>query len=333
MKKPTVIFVSIFSSLGLLLSACGDEESSADGEEASNGEETAEDEESDDSGSGDGDGPIQVTSTTSQISDIVENVGGEHVENTGLMGPGIDPHDYEASQGDVETLDEADIIFWNGLNLEEQMADMLEQMANDQPVHELGEELPEEDILEDEEEAGTPDPHIWFDPELWSYAVEGVRDGLVEHDPDNEEDYQANAEEYLDEIDGLQEWAQDRVDDIDEDSRVLVTAHDAFQYFGEAVGMDVMGLQGISTEAEVGVSDVQDVIDEMIERDVTALFSETSVEDSAVEAVIEGAEEQGHEVDNGGALYSDAMGEPDTEEGTYVGMYEANVDQIVDTLE
>ncbi|QQK78371.1 zinc ABC transporter substrate-binding protein [Salicibibacter cibarius] len=309
--------------MGVLLAACSDEESTAEGDDSAEGEEETT-----------GDGPIQVTSTTSQISDIVENVGGEHVDNTGLMGPGIDPHDYEASQGDVETLDEADVIFWNGLNLEEQMADMLEQMANDQPVYELGENVPDEDILEDEEEAGTPDPHIWFDPEIWAdAAVEGVADGLAEADPENADDYRANAEAYIDELDGLQEWAQDRVEDIDEESRVLVTAHDAFQYFGDAVGMEVMGLQGISTEAEVGLSDVQDVIDEMIERDVNALFSETSVDDSAVDAVIEGAQEQGHEVENGGALYSDAMGEPDTEEGTYVGMYEANVNQIVEALE
>ncbi|SDI57427.1 metal ABC transporter solute-binding protein, Zn/Mn family [Natribacillus halophilus] len=314
MKKPVVI-LSLFSSLGLLVSACSDEESGA--------EESA----------ADGDGPIQVTSTTSQISDIVENVGGEHVDNTGLMGPGIDPHDYEASQGDVETLDEADIIFWNGLNLEEQMTEMLGQMGNEKPVYTLGEEVPDEDILEDEEEAGTPDPHIWFDPELWSYAVEGVADGLAELDPENEDDYRANADTYIDEIQELQAWSEAEIENIDEESRVLVTAHDAFQYFGDAVGMDVMGLQGISTEAEVGLSDVQGVIDEMIERDINAIFAETSVSDSAVDAVIEGAQEQGHEVENGGALYSDAMGEPDTEEGTYVGMYEANVNQIVEALD
>ena len=319
MKKPAIIHLSIFTSLGLLLSACSDEESGA--------------EESDASPSAEGEEPIQVTSTTGQINDIVENVGGEHVDNTGLMGPGVDPHDYEASQGDVGLLDEADIIFWNGLNLEEQMADMLGQMANEQPVYTLGEEIPDEAILEDEEEAGTPDPHIWFDPELWSYAVEGVRDALIEFDPDNEDDYQANADAYIDELEELQTWAEEEIENIDEDSRVLVTAHDAFQYFGDAVGMEVMGLQGISTEAEVGLSDLQGIIDEMIERDINALFSETSVSDSAVDAVIEGAGEQGHEVENGGALYSDAMGEPGTEEGTYVGMYKANVNQIVDALE
>ncbi|WP_227002751.1 metal ABC transporter solute-binding protein, Zn/Mn family [Salicibibacter kimchii] len=319
MKKPAFLYLSIFTSLGLLLSACSDEES---------GGET-----SDDSASAEGDEPIQVTSTIGQINDIVENVGGEHVDNTGLMGPGIDPHNYETSQGDVEQLDEADIIFWNGLNLEAQMADMLEQMGNEKPVHTLGEEVPDEAILEDEEEAGAPDPHIWFDPELWAYAVEGVRDSLAELDPENADDYQANADAYIDELEELQAWAEEEIETIDEDSRVLVTAHDAFQYFGDAVGMEVMGLQGISTEAEVGLSDVQGIIDEMIERDINALFSETSVSDSAVDAVIEGAQEQGHEVENGGALYSDAMGEPGTEEGTYTGMYEANINQIVDVLE
>ncbi|WP_227004087.1 metal ABC transporter solute-binding protein, Zn/Mn family [Salicibibacter halophilus] len=312
MKKPEPLFLSILASFGLLAAACGDGETDASPPEE--GE------------------PIQVTTTIAQIDDIVENVGGEHVDSTPLMGPGTDPHVYQASHGDVELLEDADMIFWNGLNLEEQMTDMMDHLGEEKPVYALGEQVPDEYILEDEEEAGMPDPHIWFDIELWSYAVEGVKDGLIELDPDNEEEYQANAEEYLDELQELQTWSEEQIQEIDEESRVLVTAHDAFQYFGDAAGMDVIGLQGISTDAEYGLSDVQNVIDEMEDRDVGAIFGETSVSDSAIEAVIEGAGQRGHEVENGGTLYSDAMGEPGTEEGTYVGMYQANINQIVDAL-
>lgn len=212
------------------------------------------------------------------------------------------------------------------------MEDILEQMGQGKPVYAVGNNVPEDMIKADEEEQNMPDPHIWFDIDLWSYAVEEVRDGLIELDPDNEDVYTENAETYLSELTEVQEWAYSEIEQIEQDQRVLVTAHDAFQYFGDAFDFDVLGLQGISTEAEYGLSDVQRIIDEMIERDITAVFGETSVSDSAIEAVIQGAGQQGHDVEHGGELYSDAMGEEGTEEGTYIGMYRANVSQVVDAL-
>ncbi|MBB6448395.1 manganese/zinc/iron transport system substrate-binding protein [Geomicrobium halophilum] len=312
MKRSAIFLSTVITSIGLLV-ACNDEET-----------ETATIEDGD---------VVQVTTTTSQIHDIVENVGGERVESTPLMGPGVDPHVYQASQGDIQLLNEADILFYNGLNLEANMVDMMDDLGTEKPVYALGESIPDTELKEDEEEAGKPDPHIWFDIDLWSHAVEEVRDGLIALDPDHESEYTENADEYLDELAELQEWANQEVEKVDEESRVLVTAHDAFQYFGDTMGFEVLGLQGLSTDAEYGLNDVQQIIDVMIEQDVGAIFAETSVSDSSVQAVIEGAGQRGHEVEHGGELYSDAMGEPGTEEGTYIGMYRSNVNQIVDALQ
>ncbi|GAK11752.1 metal ABC transporter solute-binding protein, Zn/Mn family [Geomicrobium sp. JCM 19039] len=311
MKKQLLVFGTGFTMVAL--TACGTEETEGDA-------------------SSSGDDPIQVVSTIGQLDDAVTNIGGDLVDNHALMGPGIDPHMYNASQGDVQLLDDADIVFYNGLNLEANMEDILEQMGQGKPVYAVGNNVPEDMIKADEEEQNMPDPHIWFDIDLWSYAVEEVRDGLIELDPDNEDVYTENAETYLSELTEVQEWAYSEIEQIEQDQRVLVTAHDAFQYFGDAFDFDVLGLQGISTEAEYGLSDVQRIIDEMIERDITAVFGETSVSDSAIEAVIQGAGQQGHDVEHGGELYSDAMGEEGTEEGTYIGMYRANVSQVVDAL-
>ncbi|GAK05422.1 manganese ABC transporter, periplasmic-binding protein SitA [Geomicrobium sp. JCM 19037] len=302
MKKKMMMFGTGIALVAL--TACGTEETEGDA-------------------SSSGDDPIQVVSTIGQLDDAVTNIGGDLVDNHALMGPGIDPHMYNASQGDVQLLDDADIVFYNGLNLEANMEDILEQMGQGKPVYAVGNNVPEDMIKADEEEQNMPDPHIWFDIDLWSYAVEEVRDGLIELDPDNEEVYTENAETYLSELTEVQEWAYSEIEQIEQDQRVLVTAHDAFQYFGDAFDFDVLGLQGISTEAEYGLSDVQRIIDEMIERDITAVFGETSVSDSAIEAVIQGAGQQGHDVEHGGELYSDAMGEEGTEEGTYIGMYRA----------
>ncbi|GAJ99288.1 metal ABC transporter solute-binding protein, Zn/Mn family [Geomicrobium sp. JCM 19055] len=312
MKKFGILFASI-ASLGII-SACSSDESGSSTDVDQN--ET-----------------VSVVSTIGQLNDIVENVGGEHVSAEGLMGPGVDPHSYNASQGDISRLDDADLVFFNALNLEANMEDILRQMGNDKPVYAVGEHVPEELIKQDEEETNMPDPHIWFDIDLWVYAVDAVKEGLIEVDPENEADYTANAEAYVVELRELQEWAYEEVDTIPEDQRVLVTAHDAFQYFGAAFDFDVLGLQGISTDAEYGLSDVQRVISEMIDRDIHAVFGETSVSDSSIEAVIQGANEQGHEVEHGGELYSDAMGESGSDEETYIGMYRSNISQIVDALQ
>lgn len=276
--------------------------------------------------------PLKIVTTIAQIADVAENVGGEHVEVTSLMGPGVDPHLYNAVQGDIKTLDQADIIFYNGLHLEGQMGEIFEQMEQDKTTTPVAENIPEEKLLSDPESPTITDPHVWFDVSMWAYAVEAIRDDLIDIDPENEDSYRQNASDYLAELEDLDAYAKERFEEIPEESRVLVTAHDAFNYFGKAYGFDVVGLQGLSTESNYSVNDVQQIIDLLIERNVKGVFVESSVSNRSINAVVEGAQEAGHDVSIGGELYSDAMGEAGTEEGTYVGMFKHNIDTIVDAL-
>ncbi|WP_117170755.1 metal ABC transporter solute-binding protein, Zn/Mn family [Paraliobacillus sediminis] len=276
--------------------------------------------------------PLKVVTTIAQIADAVENIGGEHVEVTSLMGPGVDPHLYSAVQGDIQTLDQAEIIFYNGLHLEGQMGEIFEQMEQDKTTTPVSENIPEDKLLSDPESPTITDPHVWFDISTWSYSVEAVRDDLIAIDPENEETYSQNAADYLAELAELDAYAKERFEEIPEESRVLVTAHDAFNYFGKAYGFEVVGLQGLSTESDYSVNDVQQIINLLIERNVKGVFIESSVSDRSINAVVEGAQEAGHEVSIGGELYSDAMGEAGTIEGTYIGMFKHNVDTIVDAL-
>lgn len=285
-----------------------------------------------DSGSGEiGDGPIQAVATIQMIGDIVTHVGGDHVEVTSLMGPGVDPHLYVATEGDVSTLIEADIIFYNGLNLEARMADVLEEIGETRATTAVGEGIAAERILT-HPGYDAPDPHIWMDVELWMAATESVRDALIELDPANEADYRANADAYLAELRELDEYATERIGSIPEQQRVLITAHDAFQYFGQAYGIEVFAPQGITTEAEAGVEDIRRIIELSVERDIPAIFVESSVPPDVVEAIIEGAAARDHTLEIGGSLYSDAMGAAGTEDGTYLGMIRHNVDTIADAL-
>ncbi|HSJ38249.1 MAG TPA: zinc ABC transporter substrate-binding protein [Planococcus sp. (in: firmicutes)] len=286
---------------------------------------------SEDAGAGD-DGKLAVVATIAQIADIVENVGGEHVEVKNLMGPGTDPHIYKPVSSDIQAMERADIIFYNGHYLEGQMNEVFEKMSEQKPAYAVAESIPEDKMASDPESPEIFDPHVWFDIELWKYAVDTVTEGLIEADSENQEAYQNNAVAYKEELDELHNYALQNISEIPEESRVLVTAHDAFQYFGKSYGMDVLGLQGLSTESEYGLSDIERIIETLIERNVKAVFVESSVSDRSINAVIEGASEQGHEVQIGGELYSDAMGPEDTEEGTYTGMFRHNVDTIVEAL-
>ncbi len=283
-------------------------------------------------GSNQGEGKLNVTTTTGQIADIVENIGKDLVKVDSLMGPGVDPHLYQASQGDIKKLSDANIIFYNGLHLEGKMGEILEKMSKDKPVVAVGESVPKDLLLMDEEDETENDPHIWFDIELWKYAVEAVRDALSELDPDNKDVYYQNTETYMKKLDDLQEYSRSKIAEIPEDSRVLVTAHDAFQYFGNAYDFEVMGLQGLSTDSEYGLRDVQELVNVIVERNIKAVFIETSISDRSINAVIEGAKQKNHTVIIGGELYSDAMGEAGTEQGTYIGMYKHNIDTIVSSL-
>lgn len=279
-----------------------------------------------------GDDRIVVTTTIAQIADIVKNVGGEHVIVHSLMGPSTDPHLYKASQGDIAKLEDADIIFYNGLHLEGKMNDTLKKMNSLKPTYAVAEAVPKELLLIDEDNENALDPHIWFDPNLWKFAVEKVRDALIEIDPNHEEDYRHQADEYMEVLIQLDEYAKAQIEQIPEQSRILITAHDAFGYFGNAYGFEVLGLQGLSTDAEYGLKDVQELIEVIVERNIKAIFLESSIADRSINAVVEGAKEKGHEVVIGGELFSDAMGEENTKEGTYEGMFMHNIDTIVSSL-
>ncbi|WP_044748205.1 metal ABC transporter solute-binding protein, Zn/Mn family [Bacillus alveayuensis] len=277
-------------------------------------------------------GKIIVTTTIGQIADIVKNVGGEHVEVTALMGPGVDPHLYQASQGDIQKLSNADMIFYNGLHLEGKMGEIFEKMGKDKPTVAVAEAIPAEKLLKSADDANAYDPHVWFDIDLWSIAVETVRDELSKFDPKHEEDYKKNAETYLQRLQEVKAYAEEQIAQIPEESRVLITAHDAFGYFGHAYGIEVMGLQGLSTDSEYGLKDVQSLVETIVSRNIKAVFIESSISEKSIKAVVEGAKKRGHTVNIGGELFSDAMGEEGTEEGTYIGMYKHNIDTIVSAL-
>lgn len=275
---------------------------------------------------------IQVVATTGHVADLVREVGGEYVQVNALMGPGVDPHLYKATQSDIQKLENADIIFYNGLNLEGKLSDIFVRMAAKKPTVAVTETIPPEKLREPGEFDGHYDPHVWFDISLWTYAVERVRDALMELDPEHAETYRQNAAAYMKQLQELDGYAKEQIAQIPERSRVLVTAHDAFGYFGQAYGMEVMGLQGISTDAEYGVKDVQNLVNTLVERQIKAVFIESSVSPKAIEAVVEGAKEKGHDVVIGGELFSDALGAAGTPEGTYIGMFRYNIDTIVNAL-
>lgn len=273
---------------------------------------------------------VKVTTTIAQIADIVRNVGGEHVDVESLMGPGTDPHLYQATQQDIGKLNDADIIFYNGLHLEGKMNEIFEKMRSEKPTHAVADGVDKSKLIEEGIE--TYDPHIWFDISLWQFAVDEVVAGLSELDQENAESYKENGESYKQELAELDAFAKGRIQEIPEQSRMLVTAHDAFNYFGNAYGMEVKGLQGLSTDSEYGLKDVQNIIDVLVEREIKAVFIESSISEESIRAVVEGAGKRGHEVTIGGELYSDAMGEEGTEEGTYIGMFKHNINTITDSL-
>jgi manganese/zinc/iron transport system substrate-binding protein len=277
-------------------------------------------------------GPLRVTATTGMIADTARNVGAEHVEVTCLMGPGVDPHLYKASQGDLEKLSGADLILYNGLHLEGRMVDVLVNMARRVPTVQVTKTIPETMLREPPEFEGQYDPHVWFDLSMWQYVVECVRDAFIEHDPAHEETYRRNAESYTKQLMEMHAYAKEQIASIPERSRVLVTAHDAFGYFGRAYDIEVMALQGISTTSEYGLQDVDRLIGVIVERGIPAVFIESSISPRSIEALVEGARAKGHEVRLGGELFSDAMGEEGTPEGAYLGMVKHNVDTIVEAL-
>ncbi|CAN5135200.1 zinc ABC transporter substrate-binding protein [soil metagenome] len=282
---------------------------------------------------GDGGGrEINVVATTGMIADAVRNVGGDRVDVTGLMGPGVDPHLYRPTASDVSVLENADIIFYNGLELEGRMTDIFVRLAASKPTVAVTAGLPEDRLQEPPEFDGKYDPHIWFDVDLWSLTIQNVQRQLAELDPDSAEIYQANADSYIAELQELDSYVQEQIDTIPEPGRILITAHDAFGYFGRRYGVEVIGLQGTSTAAEAGAADVQNLSRLIVERQIKAIFVESSVPRATIEAVQSAVEAGGHDVAIGGELFSDAMGADGTPEGTYIGMVRHNVDTIAGAL-
>ena len=277
-------------------------------------------------------GKYRVVTTIGMITDIVENVGGDHVEVIGLMGPGVDPHLYKASAGDVQKLSSASLIFYNGLHLESKMADILAKMSGNTKTVAVTEAVDRSLLLTPPEFEGQYDPHLWFDVTLWMKAVGKVRDALSEFDPDNTLGYWSNAQRYFAKLAELHEYVKAQAERVPAEQRVLVTAHDAFNYFGKAYGFEVRGLQGISTATEAGIADVQELATFIAARRIPAIFVESSVSPRSLEAVKAAVKSKGFNVEIGGELFSDAMGNEGTPEGTYIGMVRHNIDTIVKAL-
>lgn len=274
--------------------------------------------------------PIKVVTTTGMVADLVRNVGGDQVAVTQLMGAGVDPHLYKASTADVKLLSNANLIFYSGTHLEGKMGDIFVRLARTKPTFAVTEAIDEKYILETEQ--GAYDPHLWFDVSLWSQAAGVVRDVLVDFDPSHANHYRERARTYQKELTDLQEYAKKEIGSIPRERRVLVTAHDAFRYFGRAYDIEVRGIQGISTENEAAVKHVNELVAFLCRRKIKAVFVETSVSERNIKSLIEGCASQGHEVKIGGELFSDAMGEAGKPEGTYQGMIRHNVEIIVEAL-
>jgi manganese/zinc/iron transport system substrate-binding protein len=277
-------------------------------------------------------GQYRVVTTIGMITDIVKNVGGDRVEVIGLMGPGVDPHLYKASAGDVQKLSSASLIFYNGLHLESKMGDVLAKMPGNTKTVAVTDAVDRSLLLTPPEFEGQYDPHLWFDVTLWMKAVETVRDALSEFDPDSTLAYWSNAQRYFAKLAELHEYVKTQAERVPSEQRVLVTAHDAFNYFGKAYGFEVRGLQGISTATEAGIADVQDLATFIAERRIPAIFVESSVSTRSLKAVKAAVKSKGFDVEIGGELFSDAMGNEGTPEGTYIGMVRHNIDTIVNAL-
>jgi len=275
---------------------------------------------------------IIIVTTTGMIEDAARQVTGDLATVTGLIGPGVDPHLYKASQGDLEKLTGADIIFFNGLHLEGKMGEVLEKLGKRKKVVAVSNGIPDSLLRTAPGFAGAHDPHIWFDVLLWKHAVKTIGDFMSGQYPQYDSIFRFNTLRYLSRLDSLDKAIRTRLNEIPPAQRVLITAHDAFGYFGEAYGVEVRGLQGISTLSEFGLRDVTAMVQFIIDRKIKAIFIESSVSPRSIEAVVEGCRKKGWEVRIAASLYSDAMGANGTPEGTYIGMVMANVNNITDAL-
>ena len=275
---------------------------------------------------------IKVLSTTGMIHDIVLNVAGDRIQSNVLMGAGVDPHLYTASQGDIGLMNEADLILYNGLRLEAKLSDLLKKMGANKRTVAVSQSIPEELLEGSDDYEDAFDPHIWMDVSLWTYAVKEVTNALIELDPKNKGFYIENATRYIELLDELDSWVRESISEIPYSRRYLITAHDAFKYFGRAYGLEVRGIQGISTLAEASTQDIRKVTTLVVENQIPSIFIESSVPIRHVQALQDAVQAKGFDVQIGESLYTDALGDLGTKEGTYVGMLQHNVKSIVDGL-
>ncbi len=273
-----------------------------------------------------------IVCTTGMIGDVVQHLMGDSVNVEVLMGPGVDPHLYKATQGDITALNDARVIIYNGLHLEGKMVEIFEKLGRLKTTIAVGDYVDRKKLINSTDYAGADDPHIWFDGALWADAWEEVAIALQKEFPERAAEINTNYQRYAEELHQLDQFAREQISSIPDSQRVMITAHDAFKYFGKAYGMEVRGLQGISTAAEYGLQDVSELVKYIVDRKIKAIFVESSVPKKSIEAVIEGCRQRGHDVKLGGELFSDAMGSEGTPEGTYVGMVRHNVIVITEAL-
>jgi manganese/zinc/iron transport system substrate-binding protein len=277
--------------------------------------------------------PYRIVTTIGMVRDIAAEVAGPRAEVVNLIGSGIDPHLYKPTRSDIATLMSADVVLYNGLMLEGKMTDALIRVARSgKAVHAVTELVPESELLEPEDFQGHFDPHLWMNPRAWTKAVEAVRKVLSEFNPQHAAEYGERARAYSEKLAALDAYAEKSLHAVPKEARVLVTAHDAFNYFGRRYGYEVVGIQGLSTESEAGVRDIERIVDLLVDRKIRAVFVESTVSDRNMKALIAGAQARGHAVRIGGELFSDAMGKPGTYEGTYLGMIDHNVTTIAHAL-
>jgi len=281
----------------------------------------------------DSDGRLNIITTTTMLYDLAVSIGGEKVNVTALMGPGIDPHLYKASAGDVTRMQDADVVIYNGLHLEGKMGDIFALLSKSGRNIICAEDgIEDSKLLSDDQNPEVHDPHIWYNVSIWKDVAKHVAARLIEFDPGNADTYSANLGSYLIELDDLEQYIKERIEEVSESQRVLVTAHDAFGYFGSAYGFEVMGLQGISTDAEAGTADVSNLAAFIAENQIKAIFVESSVPPRNIEALRAAVEARGFAVAIGGELYSDSLGDKSSGHDTYILTFKANIDTIVDAL-
>ncbi len=275
----------------------------------------------------------QIVCTTGMLADLTQNLceGLDSVEVLTLMGPGTDPHLYKASQADVMALSRGDLIIYNGLHLEGKMQDLFSKLSPER-VYAAAGLISKTDLIYASEFEDEPDPHVWFDLTLWSTVTEGIEERLGQLLPDQKDIIRNNAHKYLRELKSADSIALITISQIPENQRVLITAHDAFKYYGRRYGIEVRGLQGISTTAELGIRDISELANYIYEKDIPTIFVESSVSPRAIEAVQERVKSKGKEVKLGGTLYSDALGSKESEAGTFMGMFLENTKTIVEGL-